>query len=147
MSPSEYLESFKVGVYLQDVIKIILDRRLENPNTILVQYMLSALEGEHVLLWEYAFIIASPHNRKMFIQQIKKVFHQTPCFKIYTALDYLQLLVLVCPEFPKSLMIEAAKVIPLVETGKISTMTGDELLFEKYDLLDLQSSMCVFFYF
>jgi len=83
----------------------------------------------------------------MFLQQIKKVFHQTPCFKIITALDYLQLLVLVCPEFPKSLMIEAVKVIPLIETKKITSQTGDDILFDKFDLTDLQTAICVFFYF
>jgi len=44
-------------------------------------------------------------------------------------------------------MIEAVKVIPLVETKKISTLSGDDMLFEKYDLTDLQSAICIFFYF
>ena len=37
MTPSEYLEKYKVGVYLQDAIKIILDRWAENPNQIMLQ--------------------------------------------------------------------------------------------------------------
>ena len=44
-------------------------------------------------------------------------------------------------------MIEVARVIPVVETGKATTLSGDEMFFEKFDLGDLQSSLCVFFYF
>jgi len=31
-------------------------------------------------------------------------------------------------------MIEATKIVPLQETKKISTLQGDEMLFEKYDI-------------
>jgi len=147
------MDKYKLRVYLEDAIKIILDRRQDNPLTILQQYLQATLEGDHILLREYSFLTASPLNRKCFLQQIKKVFHTTTnCFKIITALDYLQLLILVCPEFPKSLMAESIKCLPLADASssgniKVSQKVGDDMMFEKYDLNQMQTAVCIFFYY
>lgn len=44
-------------------------------------------------------------------------------------------------------MLEAVKPIPLADSDASSTQTGEDLLFEKFDLGDLQCSVCIFFYF
>ena len=64
---------------------------------------------------EYAFVSATNVNRRCFLQQVKKVFHTTPYFKVVTALDYHQMLCLICSDFPRSLMIEAVRTIPITE--------------------------------
>lgn len=64
MSAQEYLDTFKVTTILQDAFKTILDRRGENAKTIFVQYLDSALKGDHILLREHAFVNATPLNRK-----------------------------------------------------------------------------------
>ena len=74
MSAQEYIETYKVGVYLQDAIKIILDRREEKPLDLFLEYLNTTLKGEHVLLREYAFVSATPLNRRCFLQQVKKIF-------------------------------------------------------------------------
>ena len=56
---SDYLDSHKMSIYLQDAIKIILDRRGEKPLDILTEYFNTALKGEHILLREYAFVSAT----------------------------------------------------------------------------------------
>jgi len=84
----DYLESYKMSIYLQDAIKIILDRRDEKPLDLLNEYFNTTLRGEHILLREYAFVSATQLNRKSFLQQVKKVFHSTPHYKVITALDY-----------------------------------------------------------
>ena len=84
----DYLESYKMSIYLQDAIKIILERRDEKPLDLLNEYFNTTLRGEHILLREYAFVSATQLNRKSFLQQVKKVFHSTPHYKIITALDY-----------------------------------------------------------
>jgi len=53
------MESFKMQIYLQDAIKLILDRREEKPLDLLNQYFNTALKGEHILLREYAFVSAT----------------------------------------------------------------------------------------
>ena len=147
MSAQEYLDTFKVSTILQDAFKTILDRRGDNAKTLFVQYLDSTLKGEHILLREHAFINASSLNRKCFLQQVRKVFHTTPWYKVVTALDYLQLLTLIWSDFPKSLMIEAVKVLPVAESSAPSAQTGEEILFEKFELFDLQCSIWIFFYF
>lgn len=65
---SEYLESQRMSIYLQDVIKIILDRKDEKPTDILNEYFSTTMRGEHVLLREFAFVSATAHNRRSFLQ-------------------------------------------------------------------------------
>jgi|TARA_B110001450_G_C17404200_1_gene393002 hypothetical protein len=77
-----------MSIYLQDAIKIILDRRGEKPLDILTEYFNTALKGEHILLREYAFVSATQLNRKCFLQQIRKVFHTSPYYNTITGLDY-----------------------------------------------------------
>ena len=63
------------------------------------------------------------------------MFHQTPHYKIVTALDYHQMICLVCSDFPRTLVIETVKTLPL--SGKeteVSAKSGHDLLFEQYDI-------------
>ena len=132
----DYLESYKMSIYLQDAIKIILDRRDEKPLEILNDYFNTTLRGEHILLREYAFVSATQLNRKSFLQQVKKVFHSTPHYKVITALDYQQMICLVCSDFPRQLIIETVKTLPVAgHSGStpeqtISARQGHDLLFE-----------------
>ena len=48
-----------MSVYLQDAVKVILDRREERPLETLVEYFATTLRGEHILLREYAFVSAT----------------------------------------------------------------------------------------
>jgi len=59
MKAQDYMESYKMSIYLQDAIKLILDRREEKPLDLLNQYFNTALKGEHILLREYAFVSAT----------------------------------------------------------------------------------------
>jgi hypothetical protein len=76
------------------------------------------------------------------------VFHSTPFFKVISALDYHQMLCLVCSDFPRALMIEAVKTLNIAgKSNEISAKQGPDLLFEQFDLQVLQNSMCIFFYY
>eukprot|EP00347_Sterkiella_histriomuscorum_P016943 403351256 len=144
------MESHKMSIYLQDAIKIILDRREDKPLDLLNEYFNTTLKGEHILLREYAFVSATPLNRKCFLQQVKKVFHSTPYYKVISALDYHQMLCLVCSDFPRSLMVETVKTLPIAGAtsfDQISQKQGQDLLFEQYDLDKLQAAVCIFFYY
>ena len=81
----------------------------------------TTLRGEHILLREYAFVSATQLNRKCFLQQIRKVFHSTPYYHVITGLDYHQMICLICSDFPRNLMIETIKTLPLAKKdGAIS---------------------------
>lgn len=80
---------------------------------------------------EYAFVSATQLNRKCFLQQIRKVFHSTPYYHVITGLDYHQMICLICSDFPRNLMIETIKTLPLAKKdGAISTKTGVSIFFE-----------------
>lgn len=136
-----------MSIYLQDAIKIILDRRDEKPLDLLNDYFNTTLKGEHILLREYAFVSATQLNRKSFLQQVKKVFHSTPHYKVITALDYHQMICLVCSDFPRNLIIETVKALPIAGSSEISAKQGHDLLFEQYDIEKLQGAICIYFYF
>lgn len=142
-----------MGIYLQDAIKIILERRSDNkPLDLLDEYFNTTLRGEHILLREYAFVSATQLNRKSFLQQIKKVFHSTPHYKVITALDYHQMICLVCSDFPRNLIIETVKTLVIANKDpsaakEISSRQGHDLLFEQYELEKLQGAVCIFFYY
>jgi hypothetical protein len=123
----EYLDSHKMSIYLQDAIKIILDRREEKPLDLLTDYFNTTLKGEHILLREYAFASATQLNRKCFLQQIRKVFHSTPFYHLVTGLDYHQMICLICSDFPRTLMIETIKTLPVGKSQGISEKTGVSL--------------------
>ena len=44
-------------------------------------------------------------------------------------------------------MIEAVKPLNLAEFDHVSSLQGDDMLFEKYELSDLQYAVCIFFYY
>ena len=140
-----------MSIYMQDAIKIILERRDERPLDLLNEYFNTTLRGEHILLREYAFVSATQLNRKSFLQQVKKVFHSTPHYKIITALDYHQMICLVCSDFPRNLIIETVKTQPIAASVEgepvISQRVGHDLLFEQYQLEMLQGAVCIYFYF
>ena len=136
-----------MAIYLQDAIKIILDRREDKPLDLLNDYFNTTLKGEHILLREYAFVSATALNRKCFLQQVKKVFHSTPYYKVITALDYHQMLCLVCSDFPRSLMIDIVRPLPVANSEQVSGKAGHDLLFEQFELEKLQQAVCITFYF
>lgn len=140
-----------MSIYLQDAIKIILERRDERPLDLLNEYFNTTLRGEHILLREYAFVSATQLNRKSFLQQVKKVFHSTPHYKIITALDYHQMICLVCSDFPRNLIIETVKTLPTAASPpnepEISQRVGHDLLFEQFNLEMLQGAVCICFFY
>lgn len=82
---------------------------------------------------------------------MKKVFHSTPHYKIITALDYHQMICLVCSDFPRNLIIETVKTLPIASSAagepEISARIGHDLLFEQFQLEMLQGAVCIYFYF
>jgi hypothetical protein len=79
------------------------------------------------------------------------VFHSTPHYKVITALDYHQMICLVCSDFPRNLIIETVKTLPIASSmpgePEISQRVSHDLLFEQYNLELLQGAICIYFYF
>lgn len=107
-----------------------------------------------MLLRDHAFISASQYNRSCFMTQMNAIFHSSPYYKVVTALDYHQCLCLLCSDFPRTLVAEAAKILqphpnyPSTKTdGYASTLSQEPALFNKYDIEDLRLSIQLYFFF
>ena len=136
-----------MSIYLQDSIKIILDRKEQKPLDLLAEYFNTTLKGDHILLREYAFVSATCLNRKCFLQQLRKVFHSIPFYNTITGLDYHQMICLICSDFPRNQMIETIQYLPVAKKTTLSEKVGTDVLFEQFDLSKLQSAICIFFYY
>lgn len=154
MTPETYSEKFNVHVYLQDIVKIILDRREEKPIDLLHEYISVALKGEHVLLRDYSFISATQYNKACFLIQMKKIFHGSPHYKVVSAQDYHQCLCLLCTDFSREVIAEIAKVLPVhssySDTSSIefhSSLASVPELFYKFDIEEIRKALNLFFYF
>ena len=104
-----------------------------------------------MLLREYALINATSYNRKSFLQQMNKVFHTTPYFTIVTALDYHQMLCLLCSDFPKGIIIEAIKVLEPEQSNNNDSNEEDNFnadsMISMHKLGTLQKAVAIFFYY
>ena len=54
---------------------------------------------------------------------------------------------LVCSDFPRNLIIETVKTLPLHNGNGISSKQGHDVLFEHYEIEKLQGAVCIYFYF
>ena len=84
------------------------------------------------------------------------MFHSTPFYHVITGLDYHQMICLICSDFPRNLMIETIKTLPLAKKTTISEKAGvsdssltlqTEILFEQFELDKLQAAVCIYFYY
>jgi len=108
-----------------------------------------AAKGEHILLREFALINATAFNRKFFLRQMNKIFHSSPYFSTVTALDYHQMLCLLCSDFPKSIITEGIKVLDAESSPLEESKNEDDAgpLLNSYKLTTLQKAIAIFFYY
>lgn len=119
LSSADYLERFHVSLYLEDAIKLLLDCRDERPLEFIAEYFNSMQRGDHVLLREFAYINA------------------------VTVEDALQLLGLLCPDFPEALVRMAARLTSPVRRGSSEVPHGGD----KYDAPSLLVNLrCLLYY-
>ena len=106
------------------------------------------------MLRDYNFISASQYNRACYLSQINKIFLSSPYYTVITALDYHQCLCLVCSDFPRTLVSEAAKLVPKVSTENptenpefVSSLAADAIMFDKFEIGELKDAVELFLYY
>ncbi|KAL1514590.1 hypothetical protein AB1Y20_003684 [Prymnesium parvum] len=141
MAPSgvearEYLERHHVPFYLRDVIALLLQTRTERPLEFVAEYFAEVLEGKNVLCREFEYVNGSTHNRWSFIVSSRETFAGLDATQPTSNLELLQLLQLVCPDFPPRLVNEAAKLCGRVNgphaLGKLMHATFACLYFSEF---------------
>ena len=63
LSSSEYLETYHVSTYIQDVVQVLLNRRDENSVGAMYDYFSSVIRGDVVVGRNFDFVSATPRNR------------------------------------------------------------------------------------
>lgn len=76
-----------------------------NPNALIQEFTSQHLKGEQVLLKAYANFSKSPINRLTFLSNFVKVFEIEEERNDRNGIDYLQLLRLVCSDFPREIVL------------------------------------------
>lgn len=109
LSAQEYLEKHNVPFYLRDAVSLLLLARDERPLELLAEYFSEVISGKHVLCREFSFINQSAHNRWAFISSLREAFAGMDGTTLLSAAELLQLLRLVCPDFPDALVRDACK--------------------------------------
>ena len=107
LSAKEYVEKFKLDMYMKDVVRLVLGRRDEWPIRTVYTYYKNVCAGEHVAVREYEYIFATQRNRLAFIRFFEKCFPHLSASETMTTTDYHQLLCCLCEDFPVSIVNEA----------------------------------------
>lgn len=117
MSSTEYLEHYHVSLYLEDVVKLLLDSRDERPLEFIAEYFNSVQRGDHVLVRDFEFVDGSPYNRLCLMVRAFDAFASFDRDHPVSAEDTVQLVALLCPDFPRELVLAAARLAQPVDRG------------------------------
>eukprot|EP00164_Ancoracysta_twista_P007809 GFYU01011164.1.p1 GENE.GFYU01011164.1~~GFYU01011164.1.p1 ORF type:complete len:368 (+),score=58.32 GFYU01011164.1:147-1106(+) len=115
ISAREYLDRYNVPLYVNDIVRQLVDTRVENPLECLHEYFSNVLKGNHVLFRDYEFVNSTPHNRLSFLGQIVEAYQNFDGTEELAYNDFHQLLCVLCPDFPLSLVEDASDCLQLAE--------------------------------
>ena len=119
-----YLEAKELGPLLEDAFRCALVAPHERPEVVLRAYFRRLALMQEVVGRDYAFLSATSWNRRSFVV----VFHAGIESLLETSLtmdDFYQLLLLKCPDFPRSVLEALAQLLPrpldLLHCGTLAT--------------------------
>ena len=116
MDPEAYLKKHHVLTYVEDAVRLLLQRKDEDSKTkpfeLLTDYFKSVRDGSHILFREYNFISATPHNRKSFIAAFWQSYEAVAVRReSLESVEYHSLLRLLCYNFPMELSQKVSQVL------------------------------------
>lgn len=133
---TEYLERHSVPFYLQDVVSLLLQSRDDRPLEFIADYFTEVLSGKNVLCRDFEYISQTPANRWAFIVSARSVFAEFDTAQLLSAPELLQLLRLICPDFPEQLVRNATQLCGHEggphTLGRLLQMTYARFYYDKY---------------
>ena len=116
MDPLQYLEAHNMLTYISDAIAVLTTRKRQDPSksdiALLAQYFQTLKLGVHVYGREFEYVTATPYNRICFIRLFWQCFYALEKESmVMKVTDYLQLLRLLCPNFPTSFVSKIKSVL------------------------------------
>eukprot|EP00736_Rhodelphis_marinus_P000684 Rmarinus@m.17188 len=131
LSAPDYLKRYHIFLYLRDCIRLLAECRDEQPLAFVSKYFSSVLRGDHVLLREFSYVNATPHNRCCFLHAFKYAYSGLSIAAM-TFSDYYQLICLLCPDFSISPIEEAAKCLT---DGSLRNEVSFDQFFPLFEIL------------
>lgn len=119
MSAEEYFEAYHIKKYIHDCVYLLTDLPNVDPLSFCATYFESARNGKNVAFRHFKYVNATPSNRLHFIRAFRRVFKDIPKERRLTPECFHQLLCLLCPDFPSSLVRNASR----VTTDTVDTST------------------------
>ncbi|KAJ3019923.1 hypothetical protein HKX48_001567 [Thoreauomyces humboldtii] len=113
-SSKAYLEKHNITTYLEDALSRLLEDRPDKPANV--------RRGTNTLLREYEYVRATPRNRLDFCDRFADVLSGRTAAS-YTATEYHHLVELICPDFPRDVILQAAELAVRLDGG-VSTSLG-----------------------
>lgn len=108
LSGKAYLERYHIRRYLQDAVSLLLSSD-EPPVQFLANYFSNVANGENVLFRQFKYINCTPQNRRAFLWRFKSTYANYEQ-EMLTPESFHQLLLLLCPDFPFSLVRNASRI-------------------------------------
>ncbi|KAK9812832.1 hypothetical protein WJX72_004418 [[Myrmecia] bisecta] len=151
-SVEEYLQKHHLGVYISDMVGLLLQGSTDvaDPVIYAADYLTAVVAGHHVVGRSFTYIAATPHNRRTFLAVAKRTLAHVHRIGELSLEDFHSLLQLLCPDIPlrvvKSAFKAALGVWPQASTQGSTRLAFDRLLrcmevtflYERY-LLDLRN--------
>lgn len=110
MSAKEYLEAHSIRKYMQDSVALMLESKEETPLDFLASYFQSVSNGTNVLFRQFKYVNSTPRNRRSFIRLFSDIFSAFRASESLKPEALHQLLCLLCPDFPFSLVRNASRI-------------------------------------
>ncbi|GMH33681.1 hypothetical protein BSKO_01515 [Bryopsis sp. KO-2023] len=100
LSSEAYLRKHHLSVYLNDAVNHLVSSQVDNPADCLLDYLSGVLVGNHVLNRDFAYVSATPYNRRALLNVTKDVLQSMSEAGPMTMADCHNMLRMVCPDFP-----------------------------------------------
>eukprot|EP00602_Paraphysomonas_sp_CaronLab_P004510 CAMPEP_0185037132 /NCGR_PEP_ID=MMETSP1103-20130426/31102_1 /TAXON_ID=36769 /ORGANISM="Paraphysomonas bandaiensis, Strain Caron Lab Isolate" /LENGTH=275 /DNA_ID=CAMNT_0027574959 /DNA_START=50 /DNA_END=877 /DNA_ORIENTATION=- len=108
LSDESYLNSTDLHVLLCDLLKQINEKKPVNPWQYSATYFKKVQHCIHILGEDYMTVVACRHNRKSFVYCCTQSFKNFPRNERISVHDFYNLLQLICPDIPLSLIQDSA---------------------------------------
>lgn len=95
-----YLESHGIIALLTDALELAVEAGEADVPASLAQYFDRVARGTHVLFRPFAYVALTPYNRASFVSQFGQVYASLNAELELATADYVQLVRLLCPDFP-----------------------------------------------
>ena len=107
----EYLETSEINFFVRQLLNQTQTAKFDDFNDVCLQYFALTASCQHIRGMTYSFVSSSRYNRRSLIYCIMETFAGFSFNADISAYDYYALVELICPDFPRRLVMDAVRVV------------------------------------